>query len=206
MPSNMESTVAAPVLLIEDDCALAGAIRAELETCGHVVRHAETAKAGLAAARDGSSALVIVDRMLGEEDGLSIVESLRGEGNAVPVIVISGMSALDDRIYGLRAGGDDYLVKPFALQELTARIDALLRRANGNRATRLRVGALDMDLVDREVRLDGSLIDLLPREFKLLEYFMRRYPMTTVLLRLYFLFPKPGQTSGKSAKQKRHWT
>ena len=174
MPGNMESREEKPVLLIEDDPDLASEIRSELEARGHVVRHAETAKAGLEAAREGSAAILVVDRMLGKDDGLSIVECLRGEGNSVPVIVISGLSALDDRIYGLRAGGDDYLVKPFALQELSARVDALLRRATGNRATRLKVGALDLDLVDREVHLNGSPIDLLPREFKLLEYFMRR--------------------------------
>jgi two-component system, OmpR family, response regulator len=174
MPHMGEVRAGGMVLLIEDDRDLAGEIRAELEDSGHVVRHAETATAGLQAAREGSATVLVVDRVLGDEDGLSIVERLREEGNPVPVIVISGLSTLDDRIFGLKAGGDDYLVKPFALQELSARVEALLRRAAGNRATRLKVGALDMDLVDREVRLNGSPIDLLPREFKLLEYFMRR--------------------------------
>jgi two-component system OmpR family response regulator len=174
MPRKLEGPTDGLVLLIEDDRELAAEICSELEASGHLVRHVETAIAGLEAARNGSAAILVIDRKLGDHDGMSIVECLRDEGNPVPVIVISGLSALDDRIYGLKAGGDDYLVKPFALQELSARVAALLRRAAGTRATRLKVGALDMDLVDREVRLNGSPIELLPREFKLLEYFMRR--------------------------------
>jgi two-component system, OmpR family, response regulator len=174
MPRNTEIRAGTPVLLIEDDQDLAGEIRAELETVGHTVRHASTAEEGLAAAREGAPAILVVDRMLDGVDGLTIVQTLRQEGNAVPVIVISGLSGVDDRILGLKAGGDDYLVKPFALPELSARVEALLRRVGDNRATRLHVGALEMDLVDREVRCDGVPIELLPREFKLLEYFMRR--------------------------------
>jgi len=108
------------------------------------------------------------------EDGLSLVETLRGEGNLAPVLVISALSTVDDRIRGLKAGGDDYLVKPFALPELSARVEALLRRGAATRATRLKVGPLELDLVEREARRDGERVELLPREFKLLEYFMRR--------------------------------
>jgi two-component system OmpR family response regulator len=163
-----------PVLLIEDERDLADQIHIELEARGHVVRHAETLEDGLRAARTGEAAVLIVDRMLHGEDGLSIVEALRGDGNSVPVLVISGLATVDDRICGLKAGGDDYLVKPFALRELSARVEALLRRIVEGRVTRLRAGALEMDLVDRLVWRDGERVELLPREFKLLEYFVRR--------------------------------
>jgi two-component system, OmpR family, response regulator len=112
--------------------------------------------------------------MLQGEDGLTILEALREEGNATPVLVISALSSVDDRIRGLKAGGDDYLVKPFELRELTARVEALLRRIPDSRVTRLRAGPLEVDLVERSVRRGDHRIDLLPREFKLLEYFMRR--------------------------------
>ena len=164
----------APLLLVEDERDLADEIRAELETGGHRVNHAETVEDGLKAARSDGPGLLIVDRMLGDEDGLTIVERLREEGNAIPVLVISALSTVDDRVRGLKAGGDDYLVKPFALRELSARIEALLRRAADARSTRLRVGPLDMDLVERKLTRDGEPVDLLPREFKLFEYFMRR--------------------------------
>jgi two-component system, OmpR family, response regulator len=174
MSGSMEFTSGRPVLLIEDDADLAIEIRAELETSGHVVRHAANARDGLSAAREGFASVLVMDRMLGDIDGLTIVEALRKEGNLVPVIVISGLSAVDDRIRGLKAGGDDYLVKPFAMPELSARVESLLRRVVDPRATRLKVGPLELDLVDRELRIRGEPIDLLPREFKLLEYFMRR--------------------------------
>ena len=174
MPNTPEAGAPPAVLLIEDDRVLAGEILAELETSGHRVRHAATAKDGLEAARESTPSVLVLDRVLDGEDGLKILEALRGEGNRVPVIVISGMATVDDRIRGLKAGGDDYLVKPFALPELSARVQALLRRAGDSRATRLKVGALEMDLVDREVRRSGEVVDVLPREFKLLEYFMRR--------------------------------
>jgi two-component system OmpR family response regulator len=111
--------------------------------------------------------------MLQGQDGLSIIEALRAEGNATPALVISALSSVDDRINGLKAGGDDYLIKPFDIRELTARVEALLRRGD-TRLTRLQVGALEMDLVERTVRCDGKPVDLLPREFRLMEYFMRR--------------------------------
>jgi len=112
--------------------------------------------------------------MLNHEDGLSILETLREEGNPTPILVISALSTVDERIRGLKAGGDDYLVKPFELRELTARVEALSRRIPDSRATRLRAGSLEMDLVERAVKRGERRIDLLPREFKLLEYFMRR--------------------------------
>jgi two-component system, OmpR family, response regulator len=163
----------APVLVVEDERELAEEIRLELQAGGHTVQLLETVGDGLRAARSGPAVLVI-DRMLQGEDGLSIIEALRAEGNATPALVISALSSVDDRIMGLKAGGDDYLVKPFDIRELSARVEALLRRGGDIRLTRLQVGPLEMDLVERSVRCDGKLIDLLPREFTLLEYFMRR--------------------------------
>ena len=163
-----------PVLVVEDEPDLAEEIRLELEANGHPVRLAATAAEGLAAARAGWAAVFVFDRMLQGDDGLSVIETLRGEGVATPVLVISALSSVDERIHGLKAGGDDYLVKPFDVRELTARVEALLRRRGDTRATRLHVGDIEMDLVERKVRCAGRAVDLLPREFKLLEYFMRR--------------------------------
>lgn len=126
------------------------------------------------AARSGGASVLVLDRMLHGEDGLSIVEKLRSEGNRASVLVISALSSVDEWINGLKAEGDDYLVKPFAISELAARVEALLRRGGDPRMTRLRAGALEVDLVDRSVKCDGRLVELLPREFKLLEYFMLR--------------------------------
>ncbi len=162
-----------PVLVVEDERDLAEEIRLELQASGHPVQLTETVDEALRAARSGAAVLV-VDRMLHGEDGLSIIETLRGEGNATPALVISALSSVDERINGLKAGGDDYLIKPFDIRELTARVEALLRRGGDVRMTRLQVGDIEMDLVERTVRCEGKLVDLLPREFKLLEYFMRR--------------------------------
>jgi two-component system OmpR family response regulator len=174
MPAGVGEAPRAPVLLVEDERELATEISAELRAGGYAVTHAQTLDDGLSAARTGEAAVLVVDRMLHGEDGLALVEALRAEGNPVPVLVISALSTVDDRIRGLKAGGDDYLVKPFALAELSARVEALLRRGARSRATQLKVGALELDLVEREARRDGERIDLQPREFKLLEYFMRR--------------------------------
>ena len=163
----------APILVVEDERDLAEEIRLELQASGHAVRLSDTVDEALGAARSGAAVLVI-DRMLRGEDGLSIIERLRDEGNATPALVISALSSVDERIHGLKAGGDDYLVKPFEIRELTARVEALLRRGGDTRVTRLQVAALEMDLVERTVRCDGKPVDLLPREFRLLEYFMRR--------------------------------
>ncbi len=164
----------APILVVEDERDLAEAIRRELEANGHTITLVDTVENALEAARAGAARVLVIDRMLHGEDGLSIVEKLRGDGNSTPVLVISGMSSVDDRIRGLKAGGDDYLVKPFDVRELAARVEALLRRGGDPRATQLQAGDLVMDLVERQVRCAGRSVDLLPREFKLLEYFMRR--------------------------------
>jgi two-component system OmpR family response regulator len=164
----------APVLIVEDDPALAEGMRHRLEGSGHLVKLASTIEEGLELAQLRWAWALIIDRMLQGRDGLSIVEALRGEGDLTPVLVISALSSVDDRIKGLIAGGDDYLVKPFDLRELAVRVDALLRRRGEPRATRLKAGDIEMDLVERKVRCGGRAVDLLPREFKLLEYFMRR--------------------------------
>ena len=164
----------APVLVVEDEPDLAEEIRSQLQADGHPVELARTMEEGLAAACSGWASVLIVDRMLHGDDGLSIIEALRREGNATPALVISALSSVDERINGLKAGGDDYLVKPFDVRELTARVEALLRRRGDTRATRLQAGDIEMDLVERKVRCAGRSVDLLPREFKLLEYFMHR--------------------------------
>ena len=174
MPQTASSGGKPVVLIIEDERDLAEEIRYELQAEGYPVELAETRAEGLRAARAGNAAVLVVDRILHHEDGLSILETLREEGNPTPILVISALSSVDDRIRGLKAGGDDYLVKPFELRELTARVEALSRRIPDARATRLRAGPLEMDLVERSVRRGERRVDLLPREFKLLEYFIRR--------------------------------
>ncbi len=174
MDTRPEPPVNSPVLVVEDEKDIAEEIRDALEGGGYRVVLSNNVAEGLRLARAQAPALLIADRMLQGEDGLLLVETLRQEGWRAPVLVISAMSSVDDRIRGLKAGGDDYLVKPFDVRELTARVEALLRRAAGDRPTRLQVGLLEIDLVERVVRYDGRPIDILPREFKLLEYFMRR--------------------------------
>jgi two-component system OmpR family response regulator len=162
------------VLIVEDENNLAEEIAAELSGLGYYATSVEGVAEGLRQARSGEPAILIVDRMLGGADGISMIETLRQEGFKTPVLVISALSAVDERIKGLKAGGDDYLVKPFAMAELTARIEALLRRVDDTRVSKLRVGDLEMDLIEQTVRRSEVEIDLLPREFKLLEFFLRR--------------------------------
>jgi two-component system OmpR family response regulator len=164
----------ASVLLIEDDKETAEEIRADLGDRGYDVDWAEDGIAGLGKARAGGAQVVIVDRLLPGMDGLTIVEAMRHEGICTPVLVLSALGAVDDRVRGLRAGGDDYLTKPFATVELVARIEALLRRPADSRDTFLQVGPLELDLMERIAKRGDRVIDLLPREFRLLEYMMRR--------------------------------
>jgi two-component system OmpR family response regulator len=171
-PSRGEPT--ARLLLIEDDKETADEVSAELRECGFEVDWAGTGIEGLDKARTCDCDVLIVDRMLPGMDGLTIVEALREEGKRTPVLVLSALGAVDDRVRGLRAGGDDYLTKPFATVELIARIEALLRRPADSRDTVLRVGPLELDLIERTARRGDRSIDLLPREFRLLEYMMRR--------------------------------
>jgi two-component system OmpR family response regulator len=162
------------LLLIEDDKETADEIRAELGHRGFEVDWAANGIEGLDKARSSEAEVMIVDRMLPGMDGLTIIEALRREGMRTPVLVLSALGAVDDRVRGLRAGGDDYLTKPFATVELVARIEALLRRPAESRDTVLRVGPLDLDLIERTAKRGDRTIDLLPREFRLLEYMMRR--------------------------------
>ncbi len=162
-----------PVLLFEDDPDMAAEVSKELTNLGCLVRVAETETEGLAAARSHPAALFIVDRMLKGTDSLSMIETLRNEGIRIPVLVVSALASVDERIRGLKAGGDDYLIKPFAMGELAARVEALLRRSSDSRATVLHVGPLRMDLIERSAARGERLLDLLPTEFKVLEYLMR---------------------------------
>jgi two-component system, OmpR family, response regulator len=162
------------MLVIEDDREAAAYIVKGLGESGYVVDHAAEGRDGLFMATDGSYDALIVDRMLPGMDGLALIAALRAADIRTPVLILSALGAVDDRVKGLRAGGDDYLVKPFAFAELLARLEALLRRGGGNQpTTRLAVGDLEMDLLTRQVRRTGQEIELLPREFRLLEFLMR---------------------------------
>jgi two-component system OmpR family response regulator len=162
------------LLVIEDDRETAAYIVKGLGESGYVVDHAAEGRDGLFMASSGGYDALIVDRMLPGMDGLAIIAALRAAEIRTPVLILSALGAVDDRVKGLRAGGDDYLVKPFAFAELLARVEALLRRgASAQATTRLRVGDLEMDLLARTVRRGDREIDLLPREFRLLEFLMR---------------------------------
>ncbi len=164
----------AHVLLIEDDPEIAAAVVDELRAAGHRVEHAADGLTGHARAASARFDLLVVDRLLPGLDGIEVIGRLRASGVASPVLVLSALSAIDDRVSGLKAGGDDYLTKPFAMPELLARVEALLRRPAPTRETVLRAGPLVLDLLERTARRERRLLDLLPREFKLLEYMVRR--------------------------------
>jgi two-component system OmpR family response regulator len=164
----------AKVLLIEDDSETAEEIAAELADRGFEVEWSANGIEGLDKARSSQPDAMIVDRLLPGMDGLTIIEALRKEQVRTPVLVLSALGAVDDRVRGLRMGGDDYLTKPFAVVELVARIEALLRRPAESRETVLRVGSLELDLIERTAKRSDRMIDLLPREFRLLEYMMQR--------------------------------
>ncbi|MBO0711378.1 MAG: response regulator transcription factor [Acetobacteraceae bacterium] len=163
------------ILVIEDDKDVAGFVVRGLREAGHVVEHAANGRDGLFMAASENFDAVILDRMLpGGIDGLRLLETLRAQRNTVPVLFLSALAEVDDRVLGLKAGGDDYLTKPFAFAELLARVEALARRGKGDAPiTRLVVADLELDLLSRQVRRAGQKIDLQPREFRLLEYLMR---------------------------------
>lgn len=161
-------------MLIEDDHETAMEIVADLTDRGWAVTHRDNGPKGLEAARGHDYDLIIMDRMLPGLDGLTVLSTLRADMISTPVMLLSALSDVDDRVKGLKAGGDDYLAKPFAFSELAARIEALLRRPAISRETCLRVGPLELDLIDRQARRGDRIIELLSREFKLLEYMMRR--------------------------------
>jgi two-component system, OmpR family, response regulator len=187
------------LLLVEDDEQMAEFVRRGLKEHGHVTDLAANGKDGLFLAASEKYDAVIMDRMLPGLDGLSIVKMLRSTGNHVPVLFLTTMGGIDDRVEGLEAGGDDYLVKPFAFAELLARLGALMRRPPVNDVkTTLRVGELEIDLLKRFVTRAGKAIDLQPQEFKLLEYLMRsdgRIVTRTMLLENVWDFHFDPQTS-----------
>jgi two-component system OmpR family response regulator len=163
------------ILLVEDDRDVAGFVVKGLREANHVVEHAANGRDGLFMAASEQFDAIILDRMLpGGVDGLRLLETLRAQENTVPVLFLSALGQVDDRVKGLKAGGDDYLTKPFAFAELLARVEALTRRGKADSPiTRLVVGDLEMDLLSRSVKRAGQKIDLQPREYRLLEYLMR---------------------------------
>jgi two-component system OmpR family response regulator len=163
------------ILLVEDDVELARSVADHFREHGLAVHHCGDGESGLSSACAGDYQVIILDRMLPQMDGLTFVRKLRERGVTTPVIYLTTMSGIDDRVQGLEAGGDDYLVKPFAFAELLARVRVLSRRpANANEPTiRLGGGSIELDLLKRTVLRSGKSIDLLPQEFRLLEYFVR---------------------------------
>ncbi|VFU16260.1 response regulator transcription factor [Methylocella tundrae] len=168
-----------PLLLVEDEPAMALEIESELANLGYFVMAVATQAEALEIVHSADPALLIVDRLLSGADCLSMIRTLRAEGNKTPVLFLSALASVDERIRGLKAGGDDYLTKPFAMEELVARVEALLRRSTEAAATTVRLGPLQIDLVTRAAWRGERPLELLPTEFKLLEYFMRR-PRQTV--------------------------
>ncbi|MGR8998708.1 MAG: winged helix-turn-helix domain-containing protein [Gammaproteobacteria bacterium] len=162
------------ILIIEDDNKTRDYVSAGLKEAGHTADPARDGYEGLLLAQEGNYDLLIVDRMLPHLDGLTLVKTLRGTGCTLPVLFLTTMCGIDDRVEGLNAGADDYLVKPFAFSELAARVNALLRRPRETVEQKvLRVSDLEIDLLKRVVRRSGQIIDLQPTEFRLLEYLVR---------------------------------
>jgi two-component system, OmpR family, response regulator len=162
------------ILVIEDDSETASQIVEALAARGYAVDLAANGEDGLERARSAAYAVMAIDRLLPGIDGIAVIRRLRDDGIVTPALIVSALGEVDDRVRGLRAGGDDYLVKPFAFAELVARVEALARRSDSVvKDTVLRAGDLELDLVSRTVSRSGRKIDLLPREFKLLEYLVR---------------------------------
>jgi two-component system OmpR family response regulator len=163
------------ILVVEDDSKTAAFMAKGLAEAGFVVDRAGDGREGLFMASSGDYDAVILDRMLPGLDGLAVLQALRAANVATPVLIVSALARVDERVKGLRAGGDDYLTKPFAFSELQARVEALLRRREGKQEqpTRLACGDLEMDLLARRVTRRGQPVDLQPREFKLLEFLLR---------------------------------
>ncbi len=162
------------ILLIEDDLDVADYIGRGLRDNHHRVEHVADGLDGLQRSQSETFDALIVDRMLPGLNGLQVIEALRRNGNKVPVLILSALGEVDDRVNGLRAGGDDYLVKPFAFAELMARLEAILRRQQiSSYDTRLKVADLEMDMLSHRVSRAGQVLNLQPREYKLLEYLMR---------------------------------
>lgn len=163
------------VLVVEDDKDVASYLVKGLKESDHVVDHAADGKEGFMLAASEQYDIMIIDRMLPSMDGMSIIKAIRAAGNQTPVLILSALGDVDDRVEGLRGGGDDYLTKPFSFSELLARLEVLTRRgtAKSEQVTQLKVGDLEMDLLSRIVKRGDQKIDLQPREFRLLEYLMK---------------------------------
>jgi two-component system OmpR family response regulator len=162
------------LLIVEDDEEASATMCRGLSEAGHQCETAPDGAAGLRSAQKSDFDVLVVDRMMPRMDGVTMVEELRRDGDNTPVLFLSALGEIEDRVAGLKAGGDDYLVKPYALAELVARVEALARRREtGSVQTLLRVGDLEMDLIGRTVHRAGTEIDLQPREFQLLEFLMR---------------------------------
>ena len=162
------------LLLIEDDTTLADYVAKGLRECGHVVDVCSDGTDGLYAAAEQAHDVIILDRMLPGVDGITILQTIRATGTPVPVLIVTALGEVDDRVEGLRKGGDDYLSKPFSLQELVARVEALGRRHSRGRPTeRLAAAGLEMDMLRREVRAAGREVRLTTREFQILEMLLR---------------------------------
>jgi len=171
---GQEQKNAMRVLVVEDDRETAQFLQKSLKENGHTADLAADGEAGLGLATDGAYDVLIVDRMLPRLDGLSVIKSLRAQGNRTPVLILSALGEVDDRVKGLRAGGDDYLTKPYAYSELLARVEALGRRtAPEEQQTRIAVGDLVLDRLSHRVTRSGEHILLQPREYRLLEYLMQ---------------------------------
>ena len=163
------------ILVVEDDREVAGFVLKGLREAGHLAEHADNGRDGLFMAASEAFDAIILDRMLpGGLDGLQVLESLRARDDQTPVLFLSALGAVDEKVRGLKAGGDDYLAKPFAFAELLARVEGLVRRGKAEGPqTRIVVADLELDLLSRTVRRAGQKVDLQPREFRLLEYLMR---------------------------------
>ena len=162
------------ILVVEDDAETREYLNRGLSEAGHVVDTADNGNSGVSLACDPKYDVMVIDRMLPGRDGLAVIQAVRDAGLSTPVLILSALGEVNDRVTGLQQGGDDYLVKPFAFSELLARLDALVRRTDiESTATRLVVSDLAMDLLARKVTRAGQPIELQPREFHLLEYLMR---------------------------------
>jgi two-component system, OmpR family, response regulator len=162
------------VLLIEDDAPVADHVRTGLADAGHAAIHCSNGRQALVLAAEAAFDVIVLDRMLPELDGLEVLRRLRAAGNRTPVLLLSALGDVDQRVAGLRAGGDDYLAKPFALAELLARVEALARRAiTAAEPGRLTFGDLELDLLGRQVRRAGRRIELTARELRILEFLLR---------------------------------
>ena len=171
---NLPRVQSMKILLIEDDREAASYLMQALAEAGHVAHHAADGETGFAMASDMDYDVLIIDRMLPRRDGISIVESLRAEGNRTPVLILSALGEVEDRVTGLRSGGDDYLAKPYAFSELLARIEVLARRASPLEASSVfQVGDLTLDRLSRTVKRGDEKISLQPREYRLLEFLMK---------------------------------